>query len=76
MNNLTIIIPTTGKKKFINYFKFKINNFLKYKIEVIVITSKKLKIKKQKKFKIFFDTKSKTSNQKLYLGLKYTNKNA
>ena len=72
MNNLTIIIPTTGKKKFINYLKLNINNFLKYKIEVIVITSKKFKIKKQKKLKIFFDTKSITSNQKLYLGLKYT----
>jgi hypothetical protein len=68
-SNFTIIIPTSGNIKFLNNINFNISNFIKLNIKVIIISSRKIEVVRNKLVKLFI-LKADAHEIKIYYGLK------
>jgi len=69
-NNISIIIPTTGRQEILDYIKYNVNNFIKNNFSVIIVTDKIFTLEENKNLKIIFLKKFRNHMEKLYYGIK------
>jgi hypothetical protein len=68
-NNISIIIPTTGRPETLDNIKYNVNNFIKNNFSVIIVTNKIFTLQENKNLKIIFLTKFRNHMEKLYYGI-------